>query len=336
MLALIATSSPGLERLVELGDGDQRFAVGAHELPQLVAQPGQRPALLADRQQAIRAQGTAGNDDPARRVDAALRSPPRPGALGRDSIAVGSIGGPQRLHPDDLALGQDAGAQLLGKPQVVLQQRVLGPHPAADHARAAAGAAGPRRSRAVEVRVGHGDPRGAEVHGAGRPGERRLDVEMPRQIAQQPLGRAVERHLGDAQHPPGGRVVGREPREPVVQSRPLRMTEEGCRGLVQRVGVDGASAADSAAAEDEDVLEGGQSQDAAQAERRHPQEASQVPGRAGIFVVGIPASGLQHPHAIALLAQAQRGNTAPEAGPDDQPVEIVCDGRWHAAPARRS
>ena len=63
---------------------------------------------------------------------------------------------------------RDPGAAALGEGEIVLHQGVLRAHPASDHAVAAQGAAGARRTRAVEERIRYPLPRAPEVDAHGR------------------------------------------------------------------------------------------------------------------------------------------------------------------------
>ena len=83
----------------------------------------------------------------------ARASQPCAGVHGRDRVAVRAVGRPEGADLDRLSLGQDLGAEPLREPEVVLDQGVLGAVAAADHAAAAADAAGSRRALAAEVRV---------------------------------------------------------------------------------------------------------------------------------------------------------------------------------------
>src|SRR3989442_6584480 len=74
---------------------------------------------------------------------------------GGDRVAVGAVGRVQGPDLDCLSLGQYLSAEPLGKPQIVLDQRVLGPVAAADHAAPAADAAGSRRALAPKIGIGH-------------------------------------------------------------------------------------------------------------------------------------------------------------------------------------
>ena len=180
---------PGLAVLGQAHRED-RFAVGAHEFTEPVADARQRAAMLAVGQQAVGAQGAGRQHDATRREGLAALGEPGAGALGRDAVAVAAVGRAERHHVDHLVLGQDACAPLLGEPEVVLEQGVLGAHAAAHHAGPAAGAAGARRAFAPEVGVGDRAARLAEEHGAGRAGERLLGAEVPRHLAAQAvLGR---------------------------------------------------------------------------------------------------------------------------------------------------
>ena len=203
----------------------------------------QRAAVLALRQQAIGAQRAGGEDDAARRVRAPLLAQPGAGPLGGDPVAVAAVGGAERNDVDHFVLGHDLRAFLLGEPQVVLEQRVLGADAAADQAGAAPRAAGARRACAAEHRVGNLLAGLAEVDADRGAGERVGDAEMSRHLLRQLLPGAFERHRVDAQHPLGGGVMRLQLFGPIVQIRPLRVAEERVTRPVQRGGVDHAAAA---------------------------------------------------------------------------------------------
>jgi hypothetical protein len=126
--------------------GEDRFTVGAHQFAEAVADPGQRTPMLAVGEQLVRAQGASGEDDPARSEGLARLEEPGPGALGRDPAALAAIGRSERHDIHHFVFGQDRGSLLLGEPQIVLDERVLGADPAADHAGAAVRAAGAGRA----------------------------------------------------------------------------------------------------------------------------------------------------------------------------------------------
>ena len=246
-----------------------------------------------------------------------------PGALGRDLVAVGAVGGAQRANVRDGALRLDPHAQPLGEPQVVLAQRVLRPLAAADHALPAPRAAGALRPLAAEVRVVDLLAGGAEVdaHPGVLPCVAHPDLvgELPQQGVRRadPL---VGRH---AEHALGRVVVRRELPLPVLgEALPLTMVKEGRTGPVERVREPQAAAADAASGHDEHVLERGHPEDAAQADPRHPVVAAELPGRLGEVLVLVAAPGLDHPDRVALLGQAQRRNRAPEARADHDPVVV--------------
>src|SRR5262249_26672074 len=78
----------------------------------------------------------------------------------------------------------------------------------------------------------------------------------------------------DPEHPLGGFVMRRKLVLPVAERAPLLVAEKRRPGPVERVGVPEASAPDSRAGDDEDVLECGHPEDAAEAELRHPEVAA--------------------------------------------------------------
>jgi hypothetical protein len=231
----------------------------------------------------------------------------------------------ERADLGDGALGQDLHAGALGEVEVVLRQRVLGVVAAADHAGAAADAAGARRAVAAEVGVGHGPAGLAEEHAdAGRRVGLR-HAPLLGELAQQRVGGPLALVLGDAEHLLGGLVVGRERRRPVLELAPLRIAVEGgaLGGPVERVGVAEAATADAAAGDDEDVLEERHAEDPAEAEARQPVVAARVPGRLCEVLVAVAAARLEDGDLVALLGESERADAAAEARADDDPVVVV-------------
>ena len=306
------------------GDGEDRLRVGAHELADAMAQARQRAVQPAGGEQLVGAE-RAGREDHAAGGEGLAAAPdPGAGVLGRDLVALGAVGGAERPDVGDEPLGVDLGAGALGQPQVVLDQRVLGAVRTADHAAAAAQAGRAVGACAVEERVGDRRPRLAvEQHADARLGVRVLDADLARVLAQQVVG-GVVLVVGDhAEHPLGLVVVRRQRRLPVVEAGPLGVLVEPAARAVERVRVAERAAADAGAADDRHVLEGREAEDAAQPEPRRPEVAPQVPGGAREVVVAEAAAALEHADRVALLAQAQRGDAAAEAGADDQPVVVV-------------
>ncbi len=262
------------------------------------------------------------HDDAARGVAAPLLAEPRARALGRHDVAFAAVLRADGTYVHHLALRHDLGAALLREPQVVLEQRVLGALAAPDHAGTAERAAGAFGSFAAEIRVRHRGAGLAEVDAHRRALERVFDPELAADVTQQLLAVAVPRYLDHAEHALGGVVMRLERRGPVVQPAPLRVGEELRARAVERVGVDGAAAADRRAAGDEHVLERGQLEDPAQPEERRPQPASQLPGGCGVLLVPEAPALLQHADLVALLREPQRRDAAAEAGADHQPVVV--------------
>jgi hypothetical protein len=110
---------------------------------------------------------------------------------------------------------------------------------------------------------------------------------------------------------------------PVGDVRPLRVLEERIERLVQRVRVDERASADACTRQDDEVVEQRHPLNPAQAEPRHEQIAAEVPVRPGEVLRAEPASGLEHPDAISLLREAERGNAAAESAPDNEHIEVV-------------
>ena len=229
---------------------------------------------------------------------------------------------PSALIVDDLALGLDLRAALLGEPQVVLGQRVLRADRAAEHAAGAARARGARRALAAEVRIGHGLAGLAEVGADARLAVGVLDAELAAVLEQQLVGLVVVDDVGDAEHALRDLVVRRQLGAPVVQRRPLRVVEEGARRHVQRHRVHERAAADAGAAHHEHVLERGHLEDALEPERGGEEVALQVERALRQLVILEPAALLEYSYRVALLGQAQRRNAAAEPASDDHPVDV--------------
>jgi len=195
---------------------------------------------------------------------------------------------------------------------------------AARHALAAVQAGPPRRADATEVRVA--DVLAllvAEQHADGREVERVAVPEPLRGGLDDRVGRAHLAHLGDAEHPLGLVVVGRELALPVRDVRPRGVLVERVERLVERVGVDERAAAHAGAREDERVAQQVDPLDAVAAQPRRPQVVAQVPGVLRELLVGEAAAGLEDEDLVALLREAQRRDAAAEAGSDDDDVVVV-------------
>ena len=245
-----------------------------------------------------------------------------PARLAAHPVSVATVIGAERGDVGHLALGQDLDAQLLGEPEVVLDQGVLGVVPAADHAAAAADTAASPRPLAAEERVVHLDAGLAEEGADSRRLEGVPDSDLLAVLAQQVVRRALVRVGRHPQHALGGVVVGAELGLPVGQLAPLGVAEEGRAGPVERVGVAEAASPDPGAGDDEEVLEGGHPEDAAQPELGHPEVAAEVPGRLGEVLVPVAAPALEDRDPVALLRQPEGGDRSAEAGPDHDPVEV--------------
>jgi hypothetical protein len=313
---------PDVLRALRQGHGLDGFAVGPDQLSEPIADARQRAAELALRQQLVRAERAGREHHAARPEFPALLAEPGAGALGGDEVAVAAVCGADGAHVDDLALGMDVDPELLGEPQVVFHQRVLGARAAALQAFPAEGAAGALRSLAAEVGIRDPLARRAEEDAAGRAREGVFHAEVTADLLEQFLALAAARHRLHAQHAFGGVVVRPERGFPVVEPGPLGVLVEGGGGPVEGIGIDQAAPADAGAARNEDVLEGGQPQDAAQPERWQPVEVPRVPGGLGEVFVAKPPASLEDGDAVALLGQPQRRHAAAEARADHQPVVV--------------
>ena len=316
--ALLDVRRAGRER-----DREDRLRVRAHELADAVGDPRQRAVQPARREQLVGAERTGREHHAAGGERPAAAPQPCAGTLGRDLVSLRAVGRAERADVDHLALGEHLGPGLLGEVQVVLDQRVLGAVRAADHAAPAAQARRALRPGTAEERVGQPLARLAvEQDAHARLGVRVLDADLARELAQQVVRRVVLVVGDDAEHPLRLVVVRREHRLPVVQPRPLRILVEAPPRAVERVRVAERPAADAGAADDRDVLEGRHPEDPAHPEPRRPEVPPQVPGRLREVVVGEALAALEHPDAVALLAQPQRRDAAAEARAHDHPVVV--------------
>src|SRR5262249_36371450 len=155
---------------------------------------------LAACQQRVRPECTRSENDAARGEGLALLAQPGARSHGLDEVAIAAISGTEWADVDDLAFRQHRRAVALGEPQVILDQRVLCTDPAANHAGAAARAAGPLRASAAEVRVGDRLAGLAEIHADRRARERVLRVERTADFPQQFLVVTVEGNAVDTKH----------------------------------------------------------------------------------------------------------------------------------------
>ena len=172
---------------------------------------GREPRQRALRsQQAVGAERAGGENDPARRERPPAPAQPGARSLGHDLVALGAVRRAKRPHVDHHPLRQHLGPGALRQPQVVLDERVLGPVRAADHAAPAAQAARPVRPGAAEIGVRHRAAGLREEHADAGLRVRVLDPDLARVLAQQVV-RGVVLVVGDhPEHPLGGVVVRRQ------------------------------------------------------------------------------------------------------------------------------
>jgi hypothetical protein len=232
----------------------------------------------------------------------------------------------RRPYPGDRRELMHRDAEPLGEVQVVLHEGVLGVVPAAGHAGATVDAAVTRRAGAAEVRV---DARRPPVDpDPGRP-EGPLDPHPGGDPAHHLVRAGQPRIGGHPEHPLGRVVVPGQLGVPSGDAAPLRIGEERGRRPVERVRVDQRAAADPGTGQHEHVAQQVDPLNAVAADRRRPQEPSEIPRGAGQFVVGEPPPGLEDGDRVPLLGEAQRGDTAAEAGPDH--YHVVARANVHEA-----
>ena len=221
---------------------EDRFGVGAGELPERRREPGQRAVVLGVVQQMLGAPGSGGHHDVrgGDRGGALTPSGPGSGALERHlPRAVGTL-----VHATDGRAVENPGPGPLGQAEVVLEQGVLGPVPAAGHALAALDTGGPIRPHTPEVRVADGLAGLAlspgllpEEHPDRRVDEGVLGAHVPCDGLHDVVGMGMG-GVGDHTEHPAPLIVERgELVLPVGDVAPLPVPEERGVGLVEGVGV---------------------------------------------------------------------------------------------------
>ena len=205
--------------------------------------------------------------------------------------------------------------------------------PAADHAAAAARAAGALRPFAAEVGVGHLHAGLAEEDGdvRGRPAAPRGRCPCPTSRSTS-SGSVVNGTRVGAEHPLGRGVVGRE-----LAFQSARSPQDGAREELvgrdgKRVRVDERSAAHADARESRDVRKERHLEEAAAAQRRQPEPPLHVPVRLREVGRGKARALFEDEDAIALLREAQGAHAPAEPGADDH--EVGVERTFHAASLR--
>ena len=262
---------------------DQRFAVGAHAVAQLRADRRQRAFFLEAEEQVQRAQ-RGGREDHAAAGEAAAAGGHGGGADREHLVAVASVGSAiERPDIHHLGFGEDLRAVLLGEVEVVLVQGVLGAVAAAHHAAAAGDATGAFRSLAAEIGVG--------ISLAGRVALRPFEDGDPgaiegvpypvlfRRAPEDVIRRTHDPVLGDAQHAHRGVVVPRHLGFPIGQAGPRSVVPDGVSRDQRGIGVGDGAAAHRAAVHDQNVAEGIDVEEAAQAEAGPPDPVPDLPVR---------------------------------------------------------
>src|SRR4029079_7745593 len=207
------------------------------------------PVLATSHEEVDGAERPGRNDDAfAAKLASSMEEARRP--LGGDHVPTFV----ERSNVDDARLGENLGSTLLCKIQVILIERVLGLVPTADHACAAADAAGAVGALAAEERIRNRLARLAEVDADGRAMKRVAATEIIGDLFQQAIGfdEGFARHR--TEHAPRSVVVRSELLLP-VEADPLRFIEGLRRRLQQRVRIPETAAADAYSVKEEDVTQ---------------------------------------------------------------------------------
>jgi hypothetical protein len=294
--------------------------------PQPRRQPRQLTLVAHGVQQRLGAPGAGREHHVPCRDDLHVAAADRPGALVQHPVCrLPTLGARHDPQPGHRAHRAHLDPEALGEREVVLAQRVLGAHPASDHAVAALRAAGAPRSDPAEVRVVHRLAGLPEEHPHRRLAEGAQHPEVVGGAPHQLLDGPIARVLDDPQHPARHLVVGGELGLPVGDVAPLRVVEERLRGHVERVRVVERAATHAGTGQDDDVGQAVDALDAVAPGLGCPQVAAGVPGGLGEVLVLEAPSGLEHEHPVALLGQPKRGDRATEARPDDHDVDVHLD-----------
>ena len=167
---------------------------------------------------------------------------------------------------------------------------------AADHALAAADAAGAGRTLPVEIRIGVLNAGVTEIDAHACVTIRFLDSQPRGELAQKDVAVGVKRHISHAEHPLCSVVVRGEIGLPVGQVTPPRVLEERVAGAIERVRITEAAATDARARHNQDVREQRHPHDPAQAESRREKVAPRVPSATREILIAKARPTLQHPH----------------------------------------
>ena len=214
---------------------------------------------------------------------------------------------------DDLGLGTDLHAPLLGKIEVILDQRVLPILAATYHTGTAVGASPSRRAFTLKIGVGYLLPLLAEEHPylGGTEG-----LPLPQFLGDFLQGVVRRRETGVAghtEHAAGGLVVRGQDDLPVGQMLPQRVVEEAVAWHLQHVGIAEAAPTDASTVQDSDAIEDGDLQNAKQAQCGRPKVFPRHPVAAGEVLVPIALPAFQHQHTVAFLSEAHGRDTAAKA-----------------------
>ena len=136
------------------------------------------------------------------------------------------------------------------------------------------------------------------------------------------VGGRAPRLRHDAEHALGQLVILLEIRGVSAYLAPV--IEESIAGAPEGLRVDQAATAHATSAEDHDVFERCDPQNALQTQLRRKDHPAQLREPLGEVVVLETTPGLQNGYPITLLGQAQRRYAAAEAGSDNQVVVVVC------------
>ena len=244
---------------------------------------------------------------------------PQPGAraTGPHLVAAAVEG----VHVDHLVFGVDGAALALGQVQVVDVERVLGAVPAPGHAAPAADAADPIGPGAAEEGIGCRHARAVTEEHAHRGGVIGVGhTELVGEVDHDAVGPGLDGGLDHPEHALGLVVERRQLGPPVGDVGPGRVLVEGVERSVERVGVDDRTTAHRRPREHGEVAQERDALDAPHPQPGKPEEVAHVPTGLGQRLGGVAPPGLDDADPVALLGQAQRGDTAAETTADHEDV----------------
>ncbi len=302
---------------------NDRFGVGTSQHAQPIRQPRQLAGVAHLEQQLLRVVRAGGQHNMGGGEGVLLPAQQAAGALGVNlPQPIGSL-----LECGDGGHRMYLRSNRFRETKVILHQGVLSAVAAAGHTGSTFQTAGPGRSRATEVRVGNRlawcfAAVGPKEHADRCRHERVAHAHVVGDFLDDAVGVGKGRVRDHTKHPLRLLVVRSQLGAPVGDVRPLPVVEERIRWHIKRVGVVQRATADAGTRQNHAVLQQVDALDAVAAQVGRPQELAQIPGGLGEILVGEAAAGLEHPDAVTLLGQPERGDTPPETRTDNQDVVI--------------